>query len=185
MNEEQHPFLVMLKDLDDNNQRFFYSLVGMAHWALAHPSTSRFEYVSPDRVKAHKHLNATFMNWCYEEHPNMSDSQRELFEDSVSRGLCPAAVVEHTPDGHHPIGWSWGSEWYIADFYLSLTRAIIQYGEQVGNDLNDEFASIYIAIEVFGLNRVDPTPEIVAAMGERLEETERTRSFSVFSGVVN
>jgi hypothetical protein len=47
-------------------------------------------------------------------------------------------VIEHTPDGHHPIGWSWGSEWYLADFYLCLTRAIIQRAEKVGLDLKEK-----------------------------------------------
>src|ERR1035441_10117054 len=117
MNEDQHQVPPTFLDVDDNNQYFFSTLVGMARWALEHPSMSRFEYISPERVKAHKHLKGAFMNWWYAEHPNMTDP-RELFEDSVTHGLCPAGVVEHTPDGHHPIGWSWGSEWYLADYYL-------------------------------------------------------------------
>ena len=94
-------------------------------------------------------------------------------------------MVEHTPDGHHPIGWSWGSEWYLADYYLCLTRAIIQHAEKVGNDLKSKYAPIYIAAEVFKLNRVDPTPEIIGAMDERLKEKEKTRSYGVVSGEVN
>jgi hypothetical protein len=130
-------------DVDDNNQQFFFALVGMAQWALEHPSTSRFEFISHEHVKTHKHLKTAFISWWYAEHPYMTDAQRELFEDSVKHGLCPAGVVEHTPDGHHPIGWSWGSEWYLADFYLCLTRAIIQHAEKVGNDLKNKYAPIH------------------------------------------
>jgi hypothetical protein len=63
---------------------------------------------------------------------------RSCIEPSLAHGLCPAGVIEHTPDGHHPIGWSWGSEWYLADFYLCLTRAIIQRAEKVGLDLKEK-----------------------------------------------
>ena len=171
--------------LNENQRRFFFSLVGMAMWALEHPSTSRFEYISPERVKAHKHLNGAFMNWWYKEHPVMKPHQEEMFEESIKHGLCPAGVVEHTADGHHPIGWSWGSEWYLADYYLCLTRAIIQHAERVGNDVKGRYAPIYIAVEVFELNRVDPTPEIIAAMDGRLKETEKTRSYGVVSADVN
>jgi hypothetical protein len=44
---------------------------------------------------------------------------------------------------------------------------------------------VYIAAEVFKLNRVDPTPEMIEAMDERLQETEKTRSYGVVSGEVN
>jgi len=115
----------------------------------------------------------------------MADAQRELFENSITHGLCPAGVVEHTRDGHHPIGWSWGSEWYLADFYLCLTQAIIQHAEKAGNDLKSKYAPIYIAAEVFNLNRVEPTPEIIEAMEERLQDSEKTRPYSVISGQVN
>lgn len=161
------------------------ALLDMAKWALAHPSESRFEYISPEQVKEHTGLKNAFMSWWGAEHPYLTDAQWQLFEDSISHGLCPAAVVEHTPDGHHPIGWSWGSEWYLADFYLCLTRAIIQHAQKVGNDLKSKYAPIYIAAEVFELNRVDPTPEIVEAIGERLQETEKTPSYGVVSGEVN
>ena len=185
MNEDQHQVPPTILEMDENNQHFFFTLADMAQWALKHPSTSRFEYINPERVKAHKHLKAAFMNWWYEDHPNMADAQRELFENSITHGLCPAGVVEHTRDGHHPIGWSWGSEWYLADFYLCLTQAIIQHAEKAGNDLKSKYAPIYIAAEVFNLNRVEPTPEIIEAMEERLQDSEKTRPYSVISGQVN
>lgn len=166
-------------------KQFFFTLVGMAQWALEHPSASRFEYISPEHVKAHKHLMDAFMNWWYAEHPYMSDAQWELFHDSVKHGLCPACVVEHTADGHHPIGWSWGSEWYLADFYMCLIRALIQHAERAECDMKDKNAPVYIANKAFQLNRVDVTPEIIKAMNERLHETVETREYGVVSAEVN
>jgi len=185
MNEDQHQVHPTHPDMDESHQQFFFMLVGMAMWALKHPSTSRFEYISPERVKTNRHLKGHFMNFWYADHQFMTDAQHELFENSIARGLCPGGVVEHTSDGHHPIGWSWGSEWYLADFYLCLTRAIIQHAEKVGNDLKSKYAPIYIAAEVFELNRVDPTPEIIEAMDKRLQEKEGTRVYSVISDEVN
>lgn len=185
MTDDQQQVPPTLLEMDEIHQRFFFVLVGMAMWALKHPSTSRFEYISPECVMANRHLKGAFMNWWYAEHPIISDAQRELFQDSVTHGLSPAGVVEHTPNGHHPIGWSWGSEWYLADFYLCLTRAIIQRAEEVGLDVKDKFAPIHIAREAFRLNRVDPTPEIIKAMNERLQEKEKTRSYDVVSDEVN
>jgi hypothetical protein len=164
---------------------FFFALVGMAQWALEHPSASRFEYISPEHVKANNHLKSAFMHWWYTDHFDMTDAERQLFELSVTEGLCPAGVIEHTADGHHPVGWSWGSEWYLADYYLCLTRAIIQHAEKVGNDLKSKYAPLHIAAGVFQLNRVDPTPVIIEAMGERLKEAEKTRSYGVVSAEEN
>lgn len=83
MNDRQQQLLSMLMGneagaMNENQQRFFFTLVGMVQWALEHPSTSRFEYISPERVKAHKHLKGAFMNWWYAEHPNMADAQRPV-----------------------------------------------------------------------------------------------------------
>jgi hypothetical protein len=172
---------------DATQEKFFFTLVGMAQWAVAHPSESRFEYLSPDDVKASKTLTNAFMNWWVEDHPYLTDAQETLFQNSISRGLSPSCVIEHTADGHHPFGWSWGSEWYIADFYMCLTYALIQRGIKMGKDVKDKFAPIYIAKQVEQLNRVTPTVEIIDAMDERLNEPEPnvTRPYGVVSAEVN
>jgi len=33
-------------------EKFFFTLVGMAQWAIAHMSESRYEYLSPEKVKS-------------------------------------------------------------------------------------------------------------------------------------
>jgi hypothetical protein len=161
-------------------QQFMNALAAMAVWALAHPSKSRFEYINPTKIKANERMKDAFLTWFYVEHPKIKDAQREAFEQSIKDRLYPAAVMEHTPDGHHPVGWSWGSEWYIADFYLCLTRAIIQHAQRVGNDLTRFDAPAHIAANVFDLNRVEPTPEIIQAMHEHLQTAadEGTRPYS-------
>jgi hypothetical protein len=168
-------------------EQFFFTLVGMAQWALEHPSTSRFEYISPEEIKAIPNLKNAFMVWWYNDHPYIKPEQEKMFNQSIKDGLFPAAVMEHTADGHHPIGWSWGSEYYLADFYMCLTYAIIQRGIKMGKDVKDKFAPICIAKQVEQLNRVIPTVEIIDAMDERLNEPEpnATRPYSVISGETN
>lgn len=162
--------------------KFFAALTKMATWALAHPSKSLFEYVSPMRIKANPNLVTAFMYHYHTDiHPYITDRLRAAMDDSISHGLFPAAVIEHTPDGHHPFGWSWGSEFYIADFYLCLIRAIIQgreMAEKCGIDLTKPVEIAYLA---FKLNRVNPTPEIIKAMYDRLDEPDETRAYSVYS----
>lgn len=160
---------------------FFAALTKMATWALEHPSKRKFQYISHDNVRANESLTTAFRHWWYAEHPHYTAAQHKMFEESVNHGKCPDAVMEHTPDGHHPIGWSWGSEFVLADFYLCLTRAIIQRMERDGIAPK----ATVIAYSVFQLNRIGPTPEIIKAMGERLTETEETRSYGVVSGEVN
>lgn len=166
---------------------FFFTLVGMAQWAIAHPSTSRHQYISPEEVKANKNLNNAFMTWWYTEHPAVKPEQEKMFNQSIKDGLFPAAVMEHTADGHHPVGWSWGSEWYLANYYLCLTYATIQLGTRLGKDVKDKFAPIYIAKDLLRLNRVKPTVEIVEAMGKLMEEPEpnKTIRYSLIEGGSN
>jgi hypothetical protein len=156
--------------------KFFFTLVGMAQWAIAHPSTSRYQYISPEEVKANKNLNNAFMTWWYTEHPAVKPEQQKMFDESISKGLRPGGVMEHTADGHHPIGWSWGSEWYLADYYLCLTYATIQLGAKFGKDVQSKFAPISIAKQVQSVNRVKPTVEIVEAMGKLMEEPEPNKT---------
>lgn len=164
--------------------KFFYTLVGMAKWAVDHPSTSKYDYVSPDVIKSHPNLKSAFMAWWYTDHPYVKPEQEKMFNQSIKDGLCPAGVMEHTADGHHPIGWSWGSEDYLADYYLCLTYAMIQRATKLGLDVKEKFAPIYIAREVQRLNRVSPTVEIVDAMNQLLNEPEpnKTRPYGVVSG---
>ena len=165
---------------------FFAALAKMVTWALEHPSKSRFEYIDPDYIKKHEGLSAAFMQHYHTEiHPHITDKLRTAMMDSLEHGLFPAAVIEHTPDGHHPLGWSWGSESYIADFYLCLIRALIQDAEKAGCDMKNKRDPIYIAKKAYDLNRVNPTPEIIKAMYDRLEEKVETRSYGVVSGEVN
>lgn len=187
MNEDQHQVHPTHPDMDESHQQFFFMLVGMAQWAVAHPSRSRYEYLSPEKINSIKNLRGAFLKWWYEEHPVMKPEQEKMFEESIKNGLFPAGVIEHTPDGHHPIGWSWGSEWYLADFYLCLTYACIQRAVSLGLDVKDKFAPVYIAMEVQRLNRVEPTPDIIDAMNARLNEPEpnKTRPYGVVSGEVN
>jgi hypothetical protein len=165
-------------------EKFLFTLVGMAQWAVAHPSTSRYEYLSPGEIKSNKNLKNAFMAWWYNEHPGMKPEQEKMFNQSIKDGMFPGGVMEHTADGHHPIGWSWGSEWYIADFYMCLIRALIQHAEKAECDMKDKNAPVYIANKAFQLNRVDPTPEIIKAMNERLHETVETREYSEYSAGV-
>jgi hypothetical protein len=168
-------------------EKFLFTLVGMAQWAVAHPSTSRYEYLSPGVIKSNKNLKNAFMTWWYNEHPGMKPEQEKMFNQSIKNGLFPGGVIEHTADGHHPVGWSWGSEYYLADYYLCLTYALIQRGIKLGKDVKEKFAPIYIAKQVQCLNRVTPTVEIIDAMDERLNEPEPnvTRPYGVVSAEVN
>src|SRR5664279_3753731 len=50
-------------------EQFFVTLVGMAQWAVAHPSTSEYEYLSPEEIKANPNLKNAFMVWWYKDHP--------------------------------------------------------------------------------------------------------------------
>jgi hypothetical protein len=180
-------FRSMPDGTNEIKEKFFFTLVGMAQWAVAHPSTSKFEYLSPETIKASKNLKNAFMQWWYNDHPYVKPEQQKMFDQSIKNGLFPAAVMEHTADGHHPIGWSWGSEWYIADFYLCLTYVIIQDAAKRGNDVKDKFAPVHIAKDVLRLNRVKPTVEIVEAMGKLMEEPEpnKTLPYSVIEGGTN
>lgn len=163
-------------------REFKEALLEMAKWALEHPSKSRFGYIDPGYIKKHEGLSAAFMKHYHTEiHPHITDELRTAMKDSLEHGLFPAAVVEHTPDGHHPLGWSWGSESYIADFYLCLIRALMQGAEKAGCDMKDKDAPFYIAKKAYGLNRVNPTPEIIKAMHDRLEEKIETRAYTVYS----
>jgi hypothetical protein len=172
----EYDFQSMPDGTNDINERFYFTLVGMAQWAVAHPSTSKFEYLSPETIKASKNLQNAFMQWWYNDHPYVKPEQQKMFDQSIKNGLFPAAVMEHTADGHHPIGWSWGSEWYLADYYLCLTYATIQLGTRLGKDVKDKFAPIYIAKQVQALNRVKPTVEIVEAMDKLMEEPEPNKT---------
>jgi hypothetical protein len=166
--------------MSDTEREFMETLLDMAKWALEHPSKSRFEYVSPKHIKANPNLVAAFMRHYHEQiEPHITDRLRAAMDDSISRGLFPAAVIEHTPDGHHPIGWSWGSEWYIADFYLCLIRALTRSAEEAGCDMKDKDAPFNIAQKAYDLNRVNPTPEIIKAMHDRLDEPDETRSYGM------
>jgi hypothetical protein len=169
---------------DDIKERFFFTLVGMAQWAVAHPSTSRYEYLSPGEIKSNKNLKNAFMTWWYNEHPDMKPEQEN---QPIKDGLFPGAVIEHTADGHHPFGWSWGSESYLSDFYLCLTYAAIQEAIKFGYDVKEKFAPIYIAKKIQHVNRVEPTRKIVDAMNHLLNEAEpnATRPYGVISGEVN
>src|SRR5665213_323146 len=160
------------KPLSKVEEQFFFTLVGMAQWAIAHPSTSKYEYISPEAVKANKNLKNAFMQWWHRDHPYVKPEQQKMFDESISNGLCPGGVVEHIADGHHPIGWSWGSEFYLADFYLCLTYAMLQLGAKLGKDVTSKFAPLGVAKQVQHLNRVKPTVEIVEAMGKLMEEPE-------------
>jgi hypothetical protein len=174
-------------ETNEINEKFFFTLVGMAQWAVAHPSTSRYEYLSPGEIKSNKNLKNAFMTWLHNEHQGMKPEQEKMFNRSIKAGLFPAGVIEHTADGHHPIGWSWGSEDYLADFYLCLTYAIIQHAIKLGKDVKEKFAPISIAKQVQSLNRVEPTWEIVNAMNHVMNEPEpnKTRPYNVFSGEAN
>jgi hypothetical protein len=175
------------KPLSKVEERFFFTLVGIAQWAVAHPSTSQYVYLSPEEIKAIPNLKNAFMVWWYNEHPGMKPEQEKMFNQSIKDGLFPSAVIEHTSDGHNPIGWSWGSEFYLADFYLCLTYAMIQLGARLGKDVSSEFAPLIIAKQVQAANRVKPTVEIVEAMGKLMEEPDpnKTAEYSVIEGGSN
>ena len=67
---------------------------------------------------------------------------------------------------------------------MCLIRALIQHAEKAECDMKDKNAPVYIANKAFQLNRVDPTPEIIKAMNERLHETVETREYSEYSAGV-
>jgi hypothetical protein len=170
--------LLRCPTMSSTDREFMNALLEMAKWSIEHPSKSRFEYVSPAQIKANPSLVAAFMCHYREQvEPRITDKLRATMEHSISQGLFPAAVIEHTPDGHHPLGWSWGSEWYIADFYLCLVRALTQDAQKAGRDMNDDRAAVSIAKEAYDLNRINPMPEIIKAMHDRLDEPDETRSY--------